>query len=791
MSLSASDYELVRNDIYDFIERTAHQKWTIKIKTLMSTFGYTATQRVRQSSLRTVLDTLHDWGIDYYLPGGTSANDRITLSYAVAPVLPDTAPDLRLAETKLETHAFDAGSPLPFLFLVGDTLTEARSRASARDLMSAIWSFHPVCMLVEANDEFYTFACGFVAALMRRRARMLRSGDGIHLAPTLITVDDLRIALGQTPTPGWRDPFPTTGAVYILRDDPHDVEDDDLIALARESLLPHTYRLKSRFSATQGERVPGSRASDSPDFAQMLQWMAAFAGTLHLTLPTGDHTIDLASLLAEAAHLRDTLLTRQSLHPIDPDFRAGFESTEHMVLKSVLLNGLRRRFPNEPLAVEEVITNDDDAWYATDNPSERTRRNKPDLRVGNHLWVEVETLRGLLRHGSSPFLALESKLRQKLDGMRHAQEVWLIVPSDVALLGHDHMSALVRNLNTALGQDSIRYGFVDMVTETPIFLEVAPPQPAEARLVGTPWRNRSTVTTQPLTWNDIAGYSDVKDLIRQDILDPLLEPDRYAQYGLNAANGLLLYGLPGCGKSLIGRVLAAEADLTCRLVLPSDITSMWLGEGVMKIRALFDWALKQAPSMLVLDELDAVAPQRQEHNMHTSEKRQVNELLVQLDRVAGQGVVIVATTNYVRGIDSAIQRSGRFDLKLPIFPPDAADRQVIFTYYLGTLRDTGFAAIDAIDTARLAAEALLYTPADIKAVVQTAARRNVRASSTEQPPHLTTDAIRQAMHQHTRSIKHDMGRAWFKEAFVDNKHHPRLRWLHEEIGRVFGTAKQG
>jgi len=379
---------------------------------------------------------------------------------------------------------------------------------------------------------------------------------------------------------------------------------------------------------------------------------------------------------------------------------------------------------------------------------------------------------------------------QKLDGMRQAQEVWLIVPSDVALLGHDHLSTLVRNLNHALGKESIRYGFVDMLTENPVFLEVEPPQPPEARLVGTPWRNRATVTTQPLTWDDIAGYSDVKELIRQDILDPLLEPYIYARYGLNAANGLLLYGLPGCGKSLIGRVLATEAGLTCRLVLPSDITSMWLGEGVMKIRTLFDWVLKQAPCMLVLDELDAVAPQRKEGNMHTDEKCQVNELLVQLDRVAGRGVVIVATTNYVRGIDSTIQRSGRFDLKLPIFPPNETDRQAIFTYYLGALQRSGFSGIEGIDTARLATEAMLYTPADIKAVVQTAARRRVRTAVEEQPPALRTDDVRQAMRQHTRSIKQDVGQLWFNEALADNKHHPRLRWLHEEMGRTFKTAKQ-
>jgi len=82
-----------------------------------------------------------------------------------------------------------------------------------------------------------------------------------------------------------------------------------------------------------------------------------------------------------------------------------------------------------------------------------------------------------------------------------------------------------------------------------------------------------------LTWNDIAGYNDLKERLREDLLDPLLYPEKYSKHGLLAANGLLLYGLPGCGKSLIGRVLAGETGLLCRLIVPSDMTSMWLGGG--------------------------------------------------------------------------------------------------------------------------------------------------------------------------------------------------------------------
>jgi AAA+ superfamily predicted ATPase len=430
----------------------------------------------------------------------------------------------------------------------------------------------------------------------------------------------------------------------------------------------------------------------------------------------------------------------------------------------------------------------EDDEFADLDTVDRSRRDKPDLRIGNMLWVEVETMRALSFRGSNPFFILDSKLRQKLNGMRAVRDIWLIVPSDVALLASEQLSALVRNLNTLLGSNKLRYGFVDVLAETPVFLDSGTPPPTiDVRLTGAPWRTRKPAMTQPLSWADIAGYGDLKERLREDLLDPLLDPEKYSKHGIFAANGLLLYGLPGCGKSLIGRVLAGETGLVCRFIMPSDMTSMWLGEGVMKTRALFDWALKQSPCLLVLDELDAIAPQRREAEMHTDEKRQVNELLAQLDRISGRGVVVVATTNYVRGIDLAIQRSGRFDVKLPVFPPDKTDRLKIFDYYLSPPRLKGFKNNDAINQERLAAEAVLFTPADIKSVVQTAARQAIRETSLSREPSLSTESICRAIQQHHRSLHHEMVMGWSRQAAEELGHHDKqLLWLEEEIARAFG-----
>ncbi|MFN8485874.1 MAG: ATP-binding protein [Anaerolineae bacterium] len=786
MSAAVDSLELLRDKYLAAIDRSPRGKWSIKVKTLMADFGFSAGQRVRQTSFLAVLDMLDKWEIEYHC-SGNSSNDYISLNRKAsvraaqptssAPPTPSTTDNI----TWMESF-----SPLSFLFEVGETLDEFQSQANAVDAQNAVWSFHPVCLFVDATDEFFSFACGYFSALMRRRALTVRRAqwlDFLPLAPQIVSTSELKRYFGQSVDFAPRDLFPLSGAVYILRDDPNDVEDDEVIALTREYFVPHTYRLRAKFAPSSSDTPQGNRVTNASDYSHLVGWTCALSGSFQLSRAPMSQQVDVASLLAEAAQTFAALLERQALRSTDTAFRAGFESTEHMALKSALLNGLRRTHPNDSIAVEELISSNT-VGYEPDQDADGTSRNdKPDLRIGNKVWVEIETLRGLSLRGSNPFFALEAKLRQKLNTMRACQEIWLIVPNDVALLGSTQLLAVTRNLNAALGSGRLRCGFMDIVAESPVFLEETQPKPRdEVKLTGASWRIKRQVIAQPVVWSDVAGYSDVKDRLQQEILDPLKDPEKYAPYGLVAANGLLLYGLPGCGKSLIGRVLAGEAELTCRFIMPSDMTSMWLGEGVMKVRALFDWALRQAPCLLVLDELDAVAPQRREGNMHTDEKRQVNELLAQLDRIAGKGVVVVATTNYVRGIDTAIQRSGRFDLKLPIFPPDVSDREEIFNYYLSPPRLQQI-RLSGIDLRSLATEAVLFTPADIKTVVQKAARRAVQAHPDK--PSLSTDHIRQAMLLHSRSIRQDMAEEWVEEASTElGIRDQRLLWLREEMRRA-------
>lgn len=773
--MSDWDSTALRDHIVDNISRRPSGRWSIKLRTLMELFGYTAQQRVRQSSLVTVETTLADWGIGCSYRS-SAPDDRVTL------FLQDAAPPVSTlsdsADPPIEAElAVPSAEALAGLFYIGDTRDDGRSQGNLTDMLAALWACRPVCVIIEAADEQFAFACGLLAMLMRRRALMVRStvmGTWLPAAPELLTIGRLHALLGGARDDGLAGSFPASGGVYLLREDPQDIEDDELVATVRECFVPHTYRFTARMGTPEQSRE------------QLLRWVAALAGSLQVALPEATQTVDLASLLAEAIQLHDALLAHQAQH-VDPAFRAGFESSEHMALKSALLHHLRRLAPSETIAVEELRAQREFDDVGGDM-ADRTRSDKPDLRLGSRIWVEVETLRGLALSGSNPFLALESKLRPKLAGMKSSQAVWLIVPGDVALLAADQLHAVVRNLNAALGAEIIRVGFVDLLTQAPVFLRPTTPPVREARLVGASWRRRQHVPpTQPLTWDDVAGYSDVKTQITDDLLAPLQYEKHYRSLGLPPANGLLLYGLPGCGKSYIGRVLASVVGLPHRLVLPSDLSSMWLHESVTKTRELFDWALKQAPCLLILDELDAVAPQRREDNMHSDEKRQVNELLTQFDRIAGSGVVVVATTNYARGIDAAIQRSGRFDVKLPIFPPGTGDREAIFRYYVKPLGERGFEGVDGIDYGALASRATLFTPADIRTAVHTAARQQARPDQGAAPT-LSTDILIQAIGRHPRSIRRDMADSWVLEVAGEfGGAHPQLQWLREEITRAYGS----
>lgn len=219
----------------------------------------------------------------------------------------------------------------------------------------------------------------------------------------------------------------------------------------------------------------------------------------------------------------------------------------------------------------------------------------------------------------------------------------------------------------------------------------------------------------------IAGMQELKDTIQLDVIDALNEKERYAEYGLTIPNGMLLYGPPGCGKTFFAERMAEEIGFTFYQLKPSDIQSKYVNESQEKIKNLFDEARENAPSIIFIDELDAVVPNRDNSNVNHMNTSAVNEFLAQMNNCGDDGIFIIGATNLPSSIDPAIMRAGRLDKKIYVPVPDIEARQSIFTMYLQK-RPVEL----GIDYLQLAKATENYASVDIKNICDEASRKALR-----------------------------------------------------------------
>ncbi|MEY7851347.1 AAA family ATPase [Natrarchaeobius sp. A-rgal3] len=182
-------------------------------------------------------------------------------------------------------------------------------------------------------------------------------------------------------------------------------------------------------------------------------------------------------------------------------------------------------------------------------------------------------------------------------------------------------------------------------------------------------------------FGDVGGMGGLKDRLEETVIDPLENAGQYAEYGLGVTTGVMLYGPPGCGKTHIAGALAGELDFAFLDVTPADLTSKWMGKPARNVADLFEIARQNAPCLVFLDEIDGVAGDRG-GSEGTSQRQMVNQLLTELDGLEDEDVVVVAATNLLSDVDDAILRSGRFDERIEVPPPDATARREILEVHL-------------------------------------------------------------------------------------------------------------
>ncbi len=220
-------------------------------------------------------------------------------------------------------------------------------------------------------------------------------------------------------------------------------------------------------------------------------------------------------------------------------------------------------------------------------------------------------------------------------------------------------------------------------------------------------------------FDDIAGLEDVKEEIRLKMIYPFAHAELAKKYGIDAGGGVLLFGPPGTGKTMIAKAIAHEIDATFFVVSPAEMLSKWVGEAEQNIRKLFDAATEEDTSVIFLDETEALVPKRKSDGS-TVMQRVVPQILQELegfDRRGNRALLFVGATNKPWMLDDAMLRPGRLDAKIFVGLPDAPARFRLLEIYLA---DRPLA--DDVDFGDLCDRLDGYTGADIKNIAQRAAQ---------------------------------------------------------------------
>jgi len=223
-------------------------------------------------------------------------------------------------------------------------------------------------------------------------------------------------------------------------------------------------------------------------------------------------------------------------------------------------------------------------------------------------------------------------------------------------------------------------------------------------------------SSSAITWADVAGLDEAKEEL-QEIVDFLQDPKRFELLGARVPKGILFHGPPGTGKTLAAKAVANESGAHFYAQSASAFVEMFAGLGAARIRKLFDEARKNAPSIVFIDELDAVGQTRSGHSFNREQDQTLNQLLVELDGFGPRDqVVVMGASNRLQDLDPALLRPGRFDRQILIQPPDLKGRRAILAVHT-----RGKPLAPAVDLEAIARQTSGLTGADLANICNEAA----------------------------------------------------------------------
>lgn len=294
-------------------------------------------------------------------------------------------------------------------------------------------------------------------------------------------------------------------------------------------------------------------------------------------------------------------------------------------------------------------------------------------------------------------------------------------------VGADIEDLIFHAIQSAVG----RYVDAHTITNAPIKpkdlqkIKISHQDVLDAMIVVKPSVMREfTVQVPKTTMREIAGLDDCKQAIEESVVWRFRPPEDLLVLGTECTNGILLYGPPGCGKTMLGQAVANEAGCNFFYIKGPEVLSMWVGNSERNIREIFAKAKRAQPAVIFIDEIDAIASQRgdKSHGGDAVTDRVVNQLLTELNGLEKtQNVIVIGATNRPDKLDSALIRTERFDSKIYVPPPNAEARKVMFRQYLANTRYS-----DNLDFDALAEITEGYSGSDIKVIVKKAGAKIIR-----------------------------------------------------------------
>ncbi len=223
------------------------------------------------------------------------------------------------------------------------------------------------------------------------------------------------------------------------------------------------------------------------------------------------------------------------------------------------------------------------------------------------------------------------------------------------------------------------------------------------------------------TYEDVGGLHEEIQRVREMVELPLRHPELFQRLGIEPPKGVLLHGPPGCGKTLLARAVANESEATFFSINGPEIMSKFYGESEARLREIFQQAQQNAPSIIFIDELDAIAPKREEVTGEV-ERRVVAQLLALMDGLSGRGnVIVIGATNRPGALDPALRRPGRFDREIEIGVPDKQGRHEVLQ-----IHTRGMPLAEDVDIKKLSEMTHGYTGADLSSLGRETAMKALR-----------------------------------------------------------------